>query len=85
MPEKTHPVQTALNQAANCSKLYSYTAAPESAATNQLLNAGSSGDGTGAGLAFTTIPIGSEKAVGGGTPPVIPTTLYAPVAVTATG
>ena len=74
--------QTALNQAAKCSKVYSFTATTESEATTQLQNAGSAGDGT-AGLAFTTIPIGSEATRGGGTPPTLPTILYAPVAVTA--
>jgi hypothetical protein len=75
--------QAALNQAAQCSKLYTYTATTESSATNALQNAGSSGDGSGAGLAFTTIPIGSEAIVGGGKPPTLPPILYAPVAVTA--
>jgi hypothetical protein len=72
--------QTALNQAAKCSKVYSYTATTENEATTDLKNASS---GTSAGLAFTTIPIGSEVTRDGGTAPTLPTILYAPVAVTA--
>jgi hypothetical protein len=68
--------QGELNQQANCTKVYSYTATTESSATNQLT-------GGSAGLAFTTIPIGSEAARDGLSPPTLPTILYAPVAVTA--
>jgi hypothetical protein len=72
--------QTALNLAAKCSKVYSYTATTENEATTDLKNASS---GTSAGLAFTTIPIGSEVARDGGKAPTLPKILYAPVAVTA--
>jgi hypothetical protein len=72
--------QTALNQAAHCSKVYSYTATTENEATTDLKNASGSGS---AGLAFTTIPIGSEVTRDGGTAPTLPKILYAPVAVTA--
>jgi hypothetical protein len=71
--------QSILNPLANCSKQYSYTATSESAATSLLASPG------GAGLAFTTIPIGSEATRSGGQPPTLPTILYAPVAVTALG
>ena len=71
--------ESALNQAANCSKVYSYTATTESAASTQLDTPG------GDGLAFTTIPIGSEIARDDlpALPTPLPTILYAPVAVTA--
>jgi len=72
--------QTALNLAAKCSKVYSYTATTENEATTDLKNAIS---GTSVGLAFTTIPIGSEVARDGGKAPALPKILYAPVAVTA--
>ena len=72
--------QTALNLAAKCSKVYSYTATTENEATTDLKNASS---GTSAGLAFTTIPIGSEVTRDGGKAPALPKILYAPVAVTA--
>jgi hypothetical protein len=65
--------QQALNQQANCAKVYSYTATTENEATAQLSTPGS------AGLGFTTIPIGSESA----SPPTLPDIVYAPVAVTA--
>ena len=39
--------------------------------------------GRGSGLAFTTIPIGSEDTRDGRQPPTLPAILYAPVAVTA--
>ncbi len=71
--------QTALNQTANCSKQYSFTATTENVATALLQNPSAGG----AGLAFTTIPIGSEATRDGGTAPTLPTILYAPVAVTA--
>jgi hypothetical protein len=72
--------QLALNQAANCQTLYSYIATPEATDTSQLEQQ------TGAaGLAFTTIPIGSEQARDGTLPnATVPPLLYAPVAVTAT-
>jgi hypothetical protein len=71
--------QLALNAAANCKTIYGYEAVPEATDTAQL-----SSD-RGVGLAFITIPIGSEAArlnggAGHGTgPPVI----YAPVAASA--
>jgi hypothetical protein len=68
--------QGELNQQANCTRVYSYTATTESSATGQLV-------GGSAGLAFTTIPIGSEATRDGLSPPTLPTILYAPVAVTA--
>ena len=72
--------QLALNQAANCAKVYSFSATIESTSTSSL------NDPTGAGLAFTTIPIGSEATrTGGSPPPNLPKILYAPVAVTALG
>ena len=68
--------QQELNQQASCSRVFSYTATTESSATDQI-------EGGGAGLAFTTIPIGGEAARSGLGPPTLPTILYAPVAVTA--
>lgn len=73
--------QTALNQSAHCSKVYSYTATTENEATTDLRDASG---GASAGLAFTTIPIGSEVTRDGGKAPTLPKILYAPVAVTAT-
>jgi len=75
--------QLALNHDANCAKVYGYSAVPESTSTNQLT---ASGGGT-AGLAFTTIPIGSEatRPGGSGSVPTLPTILYAPVAISALG
>jgi hypothetical protein len=75
--------ELALNQVANCSVIYGYTSTPEPTSTTQL-----AADSGGAGLAFTTIPIGSEAARGdGGGGAVVPGTgpplLYAPVAVSA--
>ena len=72
--------QTALNLSAKCSKVFSYTATTENEATNDLKTAASGGT---AGLAFTTIPIGSEVSRDGGKAPTLPKILYAPVAVTA--
>jgi hypothetical protein len=71
--------EQALNQQAQCSRIYSYTASTESESTSRLEGATSGG----AGLAFTTIPIGNEATREGGTAPTLPTILYAPVAVTA--
>jgi hypothetical protein len=69
--------QFALNQAAKCSRIYVYTPTEESESTQQI-SAG------GAGLAFTTIPIGSEALrTPGQHVPTLPPMLYAPVAVTA--
>jgi hypothetical protein len=74
--------QLAINHASNCSRIFGYTAVPEATSTTQL-----STPGSGTGLAFTTIPIGSEAARGGGhggtahLPPIV----YAPVAVSAVG
>ena len=73
--------QLALNAAAKCSRVYGYSAVTETTSTQQLSTAG-----TGVGLAFTTIPIGSEAARDGGHPPSgLPPILYAPVAVSAVG
>jgi hypothetical protein len=70
--------QLALNQAANCKTVYAYSAVPE---TQSTLNLTAGGD---VGLAFTTIPIGSEATRSGGSPPSdLPTILYAPVAIAA--
>jgi hypothetical protein len=72
--------QIALNSAANCAKVYGYSAVPETQSTNNLTAGGDSG------LAFTTIPIGSEAARLGESPPTnLPTILYAPVAIAALG
>jgi hypothetical protein len=72
--------QLALNTQANCTKIYGYSAVPEAASTQELATAGS-----GVGLAFTTIPIGSEAARDETTATTLPPILYAPVAVTALG
>jgi hypothetical protein len=70
--------QLALNQAGNCSTVYAYSAVTEQQNT---LNLTAGGD---VGLAFTTIPIGSEATRDGGSAPSnLPTILYAPVAVAA--
>jgi hypothetical protein len=71
--------QHALNAAANCRTIYGYSQVPESGSTTQLSNP----DG-GDGLAFTTIPIGSEVTRSGGTPAgTVPPLVYAPVAASA--
>lgn len=70
--------QIALNQSANCTKVYGFSADTESTSTSQLADPNS-----GTGLAFTTIPIGTEAS--GGPPSNLPTILYAPVAITALG
>jgi len=72
--------QLALNAAANCTKIYGYSAVPEATSTQQL-----SLPGSGVGLGFTTIPIGSEAARDGTPATTLPPILYAPVAVTADG
>jgi hypothetical protein len=74
--------QLALNKAANCTRVYGYSAVPEATSTQQLALSGSP-----AGMAFTTIPIGSEAARGGGSGGTakLPPILYAPVAVSAVG
>ncbi|HSR86366.1 MAG TPA: hypothetical protein VLM11_19490 [Streptosporangiaceae bacterium] len=74
--------QLALNKAAKCNTVYGYSAVPEATSTQQLALPGSP-----AGLAFTTIPIGSEVARPGGSGGSIPLPpiLYAPVAVSAVG
>lgn len=71
--------QLALNSAAKCAKVYGYSAVPETQNTRNLTAGGDSG------LAFTTIPIGSEatRPGGSGTVPTLPTILYAPVAIAA--
>jgi hypothetical protein len=72
--------QIALNTQANCSAIYGYSATTENASTQALANSSS-----GIGLAFTTIPIGSEAARDGKLSTPLPPILYAPVAVTALG
>jgi hypothetical protein len=74
--------QLALNHAAKCNTIYGYSAVPEATSTQQLALSGSP-----AGLAFTTIPIGSEAArsSGSGGTVSLPPLLYAPVAVSAVG
>jgi hypothetical protein len=70
--------ELALNQAAKCSRVYGYSAVPEATST---LNLEAGGD---AGLAFTTIPIGSEATRDGESAPTnLPTIVYAPVAIAA--
>ena len=69
--------QLALNTAANCRVLYGYAATPEATNTAQMA------DPSGTGLAFTTIPIGSETVRSGGNAGNVPTLVYAPVAVSA--
>jgi hypothetical protein len=74
--------ELALNKQASCSKVYDFTHTSESTDT---INLCSPTDAT-AGLAFTTIPIGSEAARDGTALPCqLPKILYAPVAVTAVG
>jgi hypothetical protein len=75
--------QLALNTQANCSKVYGYSAVPEATSTQEL-----SATGSGIGLAFTTIPIGSEAARDAGSGSTggtlnLPPMVYAPVAVSA--
>ena len=80
--------QLALNKAANCARIYGYSAVPEATSTQQLATwANPQQAGGGSGLAFTTIPIGSEAARPGasGGSADLPPILYAPVAVTAEG
>jgi hypothetical protein len=72
--------QIALNTQANCSAVYGYSATTEAASTQALASSSS-----GIGLAFTTIPIGSEAARDGNPGTTLPPILYAPVAVTALG
>jgi hypothetical protein len=72
--------QLALNEQAKCQTIYGYSAVPEATSTQQLSSTG------GAGLAFTTIPIGSEASrdsSGGTATTTLPNVLYAPVAVSA--
>jgi hypothetical protein len=72
--------QLALNAEADCKTLYGYSATPEAESTMQLATKGA------AGLAFTTVPIGSEAGRPGGggvVPGTGPPLLYAPVAVSA--
>jgi hypothetical protein len=71
--------QHALNAAANCKTIYGFSHVPESGSTIQLSNP-DSGDG----LAFTTVPIGSEVTRTGGTPAANgPPLVYAPVTASA--
>jgi hypothetical protein len=74
--------QLALNLAGKCNRVYGYSAVPEATSTLQLHSASSGGT---AGLAFTTIPIGSEAARDGTPTTSLPRILYAPVAVSAVG
>jgi hypothetical protein len=69
--------QIALNTQANCAAIYGYSATTESASTQALASSSS-----GIGLAFTTIPIGSEAARDGNPATTLPSILYAPVAIT---
>jgi hypothetical protein len=69
--------QFAMNSQARCRIIYGYSPTSESAATSQVASS------TGTGLAFTTIPIGSEVTRDGNTPGEQPPIAYAPVAVTA--
>jgi hypothetical protein len=71
--------QLALNSAAGCKTLFGFAATPEPTDTSQLA------DPAGAGLAFTTVPIGSEAVRGGSRPPTLPPLLYAPMTVSAVG
>jgi hypothetical protein len=70
--------QLKLNQDAKCAKLYGYSAVFEATSTLNLTQGGDSG------LAFTTVPIGSEATRAGQPAPTnLPTILYAPVAISA--
>jgi hypothetical protein len=70
--------ELSLNQAANCNRIYGYSSVFESTSTQNLEAGGESG------LAFTTIPIGSEAARDGEPPPTnLPNIVYAPVAIAA--
>jgi hypothetical protein len=73
--------QLALNQVANCTSLFGYSTTPEAENTTELATAGQ------AGLAFTTVPVGSEAGRDSGGGHVVPGTgpplAYAPVAVSA--
>ena len=73
--------QLALNKQAKCTKVYGYTGTPEATDTSQLAAGTANGS---AGLAFTTIPIGSEagRETSELTPSPVPVT-YAPVAISA--
>jgi len=70
--------QLALNTQADCSKIYGYSAVPEATSTQELADPSS-----GIGMAFTTIPIGSEAARDGTATTTLPPIVYAPVAVSA--
>jgi len=71
--------QLALNAAAKCKTIYGYSTTPEATDTNQLATKGA------IGLAFTTIPIGSEagRLNGGGSGDLGLPLLYAPVGISA--
>src|SRR5262249_9652490 len=69
--------QLALNAAANCTRLFGYTATSEPINTKQVTT------DTGVGLAFTTIPIGSETSRLGTPKPTVPPLVYAPVTASA--
>ena len=69
--------ELALNKTANCSMEYSFIATTEASSTSDITSGAT-------GLAFTTIPIGSEATRTGGSPPTdLPPILYAPVAISA--
>jgi hypothetical protein len=69
--------QFAVNSLDKCESQFSYASTPEPTNTAQLTSPG------GAGLAFTTIPIGSEATRAGNPPPAAIPAVYAPVAVSA--
>lgn len=69
--------ELALNQTAKCSLEYSFIATTEATSTSDITSGST-------GLAFTTIPIGSEAIRSGGSPPSdLPPILYVPVAISA--
>jgi hypothetical protein len=72
--------QLALNAAAKCKTLYGYSATPEATNTALLSTPGSQ-----TGLAFTTIPIGSEatRLNGGDSSLATPGLIYAPITASA--
>jgi hypothetical protein len=73
--------ELALNKQASCSRIYGFSATAEPTSTQDLCDATAST----VGLAFTTIPIGSEAARDGTVSncPELPQILYAPVAISA--
>jgi hypothetical protein len=69
--------QFTMNEQSRCRVIYGFSSTSEAAVTSQISSS------SGAGLAFTTIPIGSEVIRDGNTPGPEPPIAYAPVAVTA--